>query len=466
MKTATEQELSLVAQALERLSILAKSLQIYGEAHHRTMEARALYEEFSARIAELDVVREGTLQVAYHDGRLFLENMPLPQRGSKNVFHRVLRRHRLGGFQLKLNAEQPELDALLVALRREEAPQGLDVISWMSSDEVHKRARSKSYVGGRANLFLGFDDLRLDVKFCDGILHSMAGAMESCAQSDVGDLSPLLGAGDELVRRFITNSRQVMPLTTIPYFDDFTYHHSLNVSLLSMTVAQSMNCTPEQLNRICQAGLLHDMGKSRVPAEILYKPARLNDAEAAIVQKHPVDGAKILSRFPEIDPLAVSVAWGHHIKDGGRGYPTVGGKFTLSPIVRLVEVVDIFEALTAHRPYKDPLSATQAFDILYSMPNMDSFHPYMDLLLRAVGYNPCGSRVKTADGEVAVVVGHEDDNPMRPVIRPIEGDSENPTLGESRVGAAAAGSDRTKVTENTVTALDPEEDAELLAVAE
>lgn len=466
MTTANEQDLGLIAQALERLSILAKSFQIYGETHHRTVEARALYEEFATRIADLEVVRNRTLQIAYHDGRLFLENMPLPQRGEKNVFHRVLRRHRLGGFQLKLDAEPAELDVLLAALRKEEAPQGVEVITWMSSDEVHRKSRSKSYVGGRANLFLGFDDLRLDVKFCDGILTSLAGAMESCAKSELGDLSPLLGAGDELVRRFITNSRQVMPLTTIPYFDDFTYHHSLNVSLLSLTVAQSMNCTPDQLNRICQAGLLHDMGKSRVPAEILYKPARLNDAEAAIVQQHPVDGARILSRFPEIDPLAVSVAFGHHIKDGGRGYPGVSGKFALSPIVRLVEVVDIFEALTAHRPYKDPLTATQAFDILYSMPNMDSFKPYMDLLLRAVGYNPCGSRVKTADGEIAVVVGHDEDNPMRPVIRPIEGDAENPTLGESRVGNAAAGHDRSKINENTVTALDPEEDAELLAVGE
>ncbi|MCI0651117.1 MAG: HDIG domain-containing protein [Planctomycetes bacterium] len=470
--------LAAVAEALDRLCTLAKAVQIYGGEHRRARAALSDYLDKTRRVADFGADAHKEFLIAYHDGRFYLENVPLPlQTQQCALLRQQLADGNYGGFQLSLQLEAADLLAVLKKIvatgtsndiTRAEVPG----FRWLSCNDVHQRAVAGRVYRRPINVLLGIPELNIDGRIYDATLLALTSFMEQCAEGPerIGDTATMMQIGNRLVGQFIESSDRILPLATVPYYDNFTYHHSLNVTLLTLSAARLVITDRTQLERIGQAALLHDIGKADAPNEILYKPGRLTDAEAKIVMNHPVSGARRLVQFPQIDPLSVSVAFGHHIKDNGHGYPKVSPGYRLGPVTRLLQVADIFEALTAHRPYKQALTAAQAFDVIYSMPNMGSFRGYIDLLLRAIGFNPVGSRVRTVDGQIAIVVGHSDGDPRRPIVRPVHADGQGLRVDAARVAtsttAETASGETPQIAPDGVVALDPEEDVSVACVAE
>jgi putative nucleotidyltransferase with HDIG domain len=157
--------------------------------------------------------------------------------------------------------------------------------------------------------------------------------------------------------------RMVLPLLQLKEFDQYTTTHSLNVAVLSMGLAESLGCGPREIRSIGVAGLLHDIGKIRIPLEVLTKPGRLTDAERLVMNQHPVDGARIILQSEDDLELAATVAYEHHVMLDGGGYPAMhyGRACTLAS--RLVHVCDVFDALSTKRPYRDawPSDKTVAY---------------------------------------------------------------------------------------------------------
>lgn len=454
-----------VRELVDSLDVLVKSFQIYGTAHPRTQTAVEDYRRVCEVVRQLPGSTAQELIIRLHDGVFFLQRMPLPER--QHVARAILDSMTSGGhhcFAISLNPTHENVLAQVEHILGK--TESAETFRWLNREEAVELQGSSHGQNARANLLLGLDDLRVDHALCSRLLTTMSSFMSDSTGSQPGDVGPLLEAGDELVEKFGVGANAILPVTTVPYYDNFTYHHSINVAVLAMSVAQHLVESKEQLRRICQAALLHDLGKARVPNEILFKPGRLDANELKFIEEHPITGAQMLTRLSGVDPLAVSIAFGHHIKDNGHGYPKVSSSFKLSPMTRLIEVVDIFEALTAHRPYKKSLTATQAFEILYSMPDMESFKPYMDLLIRSIGYNPIGSRVKIATGEIGVVVGHKANDPLLPLVRPIRRRPDSTPYLETEAieGISCLGkTPRDGMNESSVIALNPEEDEELVA---
>lgn len=155
----------------------------------------------------------------------------------------------------------------------------------------------------------------------------------------------------------------LLPLLRLKEFDQYTTTHSLNVAVLSMGLAESIGCGPREIRSIGVAGLLHDIGKIRIPLEVLTKPGRLTDAERLAMNQHPVDGARIILQSPDALELAATVAYEHHVMLDGGGYPSMhyGRDCTLAS--RLVHVCDVYDALSTKRPYRDawPSEKTMAY---------------------------------------------------------------------------------------------------------
>jgi putative nucleotidyltransferase with HDIG domain len=149
-----------------------------------------------------------------------------------------------------------------------------------------------------------------------------------------------------------SSSQMVLPLVTLKEFDQYTTTHSLNVSVLAMGLAERFTLGPSDVRSIGVAGLLHDIGKTVVPREILSKPGRLTPAEQAEMNRHPEDGARLIMKGEQDLGLAAIVAYEHHIRLDGGGYPLVPGARTCHPASRLVHVCDVFDALRTHRPYR------------------------------------------------------------------------------------------------------------------
>jgi putative nucleotidyltransferase with HDIG domain len=150
-----------------------------------------------------------------------------------------------------------------------------------------------------------------------------------------------------------SDRRMVLPLLQLKEFDQYTTTHSLNVAVLAMGLAEHLGCAPAEVRGYGVAGLLHDIGKIRIPLEVLTKPGKLTDEERTIMNRHPVDGARIILQSDEELDLAAVVAYEHHIMLNGGGYPAMHYGRACALASRLVHVCDVFDALRTRRPYRD-----------------------------------------------------------------------------------------------------------------
>jgi len=160
------------------------------------------------------------------------------------------------------------------------------------------------------------------------------------------------------------DSRIVLPLLKLKEFDQYTTTHSLNVAVLSMGLAESLGCRASEIRAIGVAGLLHDIGKIRIPLDILTKPGKLTDEERIIMNEHPVDAARIIMQSEEDFGMAATVAYEHHVMLNGGGYPHLHYNRECTMASRLVHVCDVFDALSTKRPYRDAWPSEKAMSYL------------------------------------------------------------------------------------------------------
>ncbi|HET8622359.1 MAG TPA: HD domain-containing phosphohydrolase [Gemmatimonadales bacterium] len=163
----------------------------------------------------------------------------------------------------------------------------------------------------------------------------------------------------------------VLPLLELKEFDQYTTTHSMNVAVLAMALAEYLELGPAAVRSIGLAGLLHDLGKIRIPHEILVKPGKLTSAERRVVMRHPVEGARIiLGRDDDLD-LAAAVAYEHHLMIDGGGYPKLHFPRAAEYASRLVHVCDVYDALRTNRPYRDAWESRPTLDYIRARAAME-----------------------------------------------------------------------------------------------
>lgn len=145
----------------------------------------------------------------------------------------------------------------------------------------------------------------------------------------------------------------VLPLVQLKEFDQYTTTHSLNVSVLTMALAEWLGMGPSDVRAFGVAGLLHDLGKVRIPKEVLTKPGKLTDEEWTMMRRHPAEGAKIIYESDRDLDLAAAVAYEHHIMINGQGYPKRHFERGVHSASKLVHVCDVYDALRTTRPYRE-----------------------------------------------------------------------------------------------------------------
>jgi putative nucleotidyltransferase with HDIG domain len=157
-----------------------------------------------------------------------------------------------------------------------------------------------------------------------------------------------------------SQSKMFMPLLALKRYDQYTTTHATNVAVVSMALAEYIGLGAFDVREFGIAGLLHDLGKVRVPKEILTKRGALTEGEMDVLRKHPVDGARlIIAREKKLD-LAATVAYEHHIMLNGQGYPRFRYQRDTHFASKLVHVCDVFDALCTDRPYRDAWESEQA----------------------------------------------------------------------------------------------------------
>lgn len=233
---------------------------------------------------------------------------------------------------------------------------------------------------------------------------TVAGSTLAAAQSGAVDLDEARQAGRQLVGLSDQRALDVMQFLRYPDYDSYTIGHSVRVAALASMLGRRLGWSEDVLATLATAGLLHDLGKGRIPPEILFKPGRLDDDERKVIETHPALGAAVLLDNGESDPIVISAAWGHHLRHEGGGYPAMPDRHHRPGIVaEVIHVCDVFEALTARRPYKRSLPPRQAYDIM--LKDANAYHPQvLSQFITVMGLYPPGSQVVLGDGSQAVVV--------------------------------------------------------------
>jgi putative nucleotidyltransferase with HDIG domain len=219
------------------------------------------------------------------------------------------------------------------------------------------------------------------------------------------------------VDNIIHREDAMLLLTKLRTRDEYTSEHSLNVAILSIALGRSIGMNRQQLNEVGLAGLLHDMGKILTPSEVLNKPGRLTDEEMEIMKQHPADGRDILLSSHDILDEAINVAYSHHERLNGSGYPRGVDRKELSSCTKIVTIADVYDAITGDRVYSDGRTAAEAIAILHAGRDTIFDLKLIDQFIQNIGIYPVGTVVEMHNGEVGIVVKSNLEYRLRPVIK-------------------------------------------------
>ncbi len=220
----------------------------------------------------------------------------------------------------------------------------------------------------------------------------------------------------ECVENVLKMPNTMLLLTQLKNQDEYTSQHSLNVCILSILLARHMDYSVEEINRIGLCGLLHDMGKAKVPEEILNKPGKLTADELKIMNSHTTLGRNILMSARDVYPGTVDVAYTHHERLDGKGYPRGLNHEGISLYARLVAVVDAYDAITSDRVYQKGRLHLQAIAILTQARETQFDSTVVLKFIDCLGIYPVGNAIEMKNGEVGVVIEANLNNKTKPKI--------------------------------------------------
>jgi putative nucleotidyltransferase with HDIG domain len=242
-------------------------------------------------------------------------------------------------------------------------------------------------------------------------------AWESAATEGQPDLPAALHAVEGLADAVTQNRTAVVALTAMRNYDNYTFTHMVNVSILTMGQARALGIDGRLLREFGLSALMHDIGKVRTPKEILNKPDKLTDEEFVIMRRHVVDGAELLRQTPEMPVLAPVVAFEHHLRMDGSGYPFGVKRATLNIGTALCGISDVYDAMRSQRAYQRAFPTDRILAVLKRNDGTQFDQNLVRRFVRLLGIYPPGNLVKLTTGEVAVVTQVHAPDPHRPRVR-------------------------------------------------
>lgn len=228
----------------------------------------------------------------------------------------------------------------------------------------------------------------------------------------------LEGAVTNLLDVITGDGSGLIHINDLKQFDEYTYHHSLSVSMLAMTTGRELGLDSDSLFRLGRCAMMHDIGKQLIPLEIINKKGRLTDAEFATIKNHPVLGAVTLKKAAIGDVELWNGIMFHHEKLNGTGYPK-GLKGNDIPLFsKIISVADVYDAVTSYRSYRLPMLPSEAFDVIsrdvkagvFDLGVVKAFFAKLELY-------PVNTIVELSDTRLGMVIESERANRLRPTIR-------------------------------------------------
>jgi len=240
---------------------------------------------------------------------------------------------------------------------------------------------------------------------------------ESARADEIPDPSSAHSMIDGLAQAITQNRNALMALTALKEYDNYTFTHMVNVSILTMAQARGLGIEGPLLREFGLAALMHDIGKVKTPSEILNKPDKLTDEEFNIMKRHVIDGAEILRGTADIPPLAPVVAFEHHLRLDGTGYPNGVVRPKLNLATMLCGIADVYDAMRSQRRYQQSFPSERILTVLQRNDGSQFDQHLIRRFVQLLGIYPVGNLVRLNTNEVAVVLRVHAPDPYRPKVR-------------------------------------------------
>ncbi len=221
----------------------------------------------------------------------------------------------------------------------------------------------------------------------------------------------------KMVDSIFRNKDALKCLGRIKTVDEYTFLHSVTVGALMISFAKHLGFDYELIKEIGIGGLLHDIGKIKVPVEILSKRGRLSEDEFIKIKEHVKYSSIILEQTPGINEISLYVAAHHHERLDGSGYPASLKGEEISIFGQMAAIVDVYDAMTSNRCYQKGILPTKALKRLFEWSEFYFNKDLVQQFIRCVGIYPVGTLVRLTSGLLAVVLKHNQKNLLYPVVR-------------------------------------------------
>jgi len=246
--------------------------------------------------------------------------------------------------------------------------------------------------------------------------HNVNNIMKSVRNGGSIDVSSVKSTVSKIVQSIFNNDNVFMKLSGIRDIDNYTYLHSIDVCIYSIIAGKSLNLLPDMLNNLALGALLHDIGKCKIPLEILNKPAKLSESEFEIMKKHTEYGYDILRKTPGLSEDVARIALNHHEHWDGAGYPRGLKGEEIDLLSRIVAIADVYDALTADRVYRRRFMPHKAVEYLISNSRAQFDPQILNIFMDNIAVYPPDIIVMLSTGEIGKVVKSKGPPSIRPKI--------------------------------------------------
>ena len=231
------------------------------------------------------------------------------------------------------------------------------------------------------------------------------------------NLSPVIDITNKSIDAIFNNPDSLACMLNIRHKDEYLLEHSVSVSIYITLFARYLKLDRKIIEQLSIGAFLHDVGKIKIPDEILNKPGKLTDDEFTIMKTHANHSIDIIKKTPGISKLSLDVAALHHEKLNGQGYPFQVKADKIHKYGRMIAICDIFDALTATRVYKKGFAHGKAFMILRELAEQNHLDgKLVDHFIKCVGVFPVGSLVQLESKKLALVKERNNGDPTNPKV--------------------------------------------------
>ncbi len=390
--------LKLCETFLQQINSAIKNYTFYPKGHPYVFQPiKRSFELMAEFFKEVDEIQVGIIEDI-----IWVQNIPVPQEFMWDLFRDVLKKIEKDAVVIRKGVDFEEWERFVVAL------------ATLSTGDEFKNDNFSLHIVFHT---IEKEDKDIAKKIYNDAISAVKNVISDVRLGRIPKADEVKNVVNKIVDQVLKNKQTMLALTLIKSYDDYLFHHSVNVTILCLALGEALQLTPDLLRELGTAAMLHDIGKIKIDPRIVLKPDKLTDEEWEQMKQHPVTGYDTLRHMEGLSEVVYKVALEHHMKFNLTGYPEVGKDYKLHPASMILSICDCYDAMTTHRIYQRCHEPREALEFMTKMAGINFEPNYLKTFIKMLGIYPQGTLVKLNTGDTAIVTRPNPNSPDKPVVR-------------------------------------------------